>query len=138
TSPLGESYIPFFVTTKIGHPTAKVALLIPTVSYQVYANGRLDPSILPGDLVPLRRSGGPSPAEIYVDHYGMRSCYDRHNDGSGVAIATMLRPMPITVNPQSRSSFNSSPHQLGADLYIVDWLEQKGICYDIITDHELN
>lgn len=138
TSSLGEDYVPFFVTTEIGEPTSKVAILIPTVSYQVYANGRLDPSILPAEIVPLRSNDGPSPAAVYVDHYGLRSCYDRHTDGTGVCMATTLRPMPITVRPRSKSTFNSSPHQLGADLYITYWLEKKGVPFDVVTDHELD
>jgi len=134
----GEDYIPFCITSEVGKPTAKVALLVPTVSYQVYANGRLDPSILPEDLVPLRVTGGPTPADVYLDRYGLRSCYDCHNDGTGVAMASMLRPMTTNARPRSRSSFNNSPHQLAADLYITDWLEEKNIAYDVVTDHELH
>jgi N,N-dimethylformamidase len=31
-----------------------------------------------------------------------------------------------------------SPHQLNADLHLIDWLEAKGYKYDVVTDHDLH
>jgi N,N-dimethylformamidase len=131
-------YIPFVIRP---HPTgqrAPLAFLLPTVSYVAYANSGLDPSVLPPDLTPIRDANACSDARAYAHHYGLLSTYDRHTDGSGVCTATMLRPMPVFVRPGSRSLLNGGPHQLGADLHVIDWLEAKGIPYDVITDHDLD
>ncbi len=131
-------YIPFVVRRHASQTPAKVALLVPTVSYMAYANSHLDPSILPGDLVPLRNVDADLAAKRYILENHLHSLYDRHSDGSGVSTATMLRPIPITLRPGTRSSFNNSPHQLASDLYIIDWLEAKNIPYDVITDHDVD
>lgn len=131
-------YIPFVIRRHAAQPAARLAFLLPTVSYMAYANSSLDPSVLPPDLTPIRNTEVCADARAYNRHYGLVSTYDRHTDGSGVSTATMLRPMPVFVRPGSRSLLNGGAHQLGADLHVIDWLETKGIACDVITDHDLD
>lgn len=131
-------YVPFVVKRHAGQARAPIAFLLPTVSYAAYANSSLDPAMLPPDLTPTRNVGVCSDARAYNKHYGLLSTYDRHTDGSGVCTSTMLRPMPVFVRPGSRSLLNGGAHQLGADLHVIDWLEAKGLAYDVITDHDLD
>jgi len=134
-----EDRVPFFVTPRIGRPRATIAVLLPTVSYQVYANVQFSPEVLPAELVPLALSANPAAAaNAYVRSHGLRSCYDRHPDGSGVCMASLRRPLPVGARPSYVSDFNSSLHQLGADLYLLDWLDAQGFACDVITDHELH
>ena len=55
------------------------------------------------------------------------SLYSTHSDGSGVSYASRLRPIrfPFTNN-------------FANDLYLINWLEAKGLPYDVITDDDLN
>lgn len=133
-----HDYIPFVVRTPPSKPCAPVALFLPTVTYTAYANSGLDPGVVPGELTPLRDLSVCAAERAYVKRHRLRSVYDVHSDGSGVSTATMLRPMPLQARPGARSLWNGGAHQLGADLYIVDWLEAKGIAYDVLTDHDVD
>lgn len=134
-----EDYIPFIVTPAPGKETTRVAVLLPTVSYQVYANTRMDVTVLPAEILPLAdRDSESSPEEKYVHENCLYSCYDLHSDGSGVCMATNLRPLPIFVRPRSPNRLNGGQHQLSADLHLIDWLEEKKIAYEVITDHDLH
>lgn len=53
-------------------------------------------------------------------------------------MTTVLRPSLTSVNPSHRCRLFDSPHQLCADLHLIDWLHAKGISYDILTDHQLD
>jgi N,N-dimethylformamidase len=55
------------------------------------------------------------------------SLYSTHSDGSGVFYTSRLRPIQF---PYSRT--------FEEDLYLIDWLEAKGLPYDVITDDDLN
>ena len=114
-----EDYIPFFVRPVKGTTTARIAFLAPTFSYLAYANSRF---------------GTP---QLY-------SLYDKHSDGSGVSYSTRLRPIltlrpkkiPVVAatglrNPGSAGGFN-------ADLMLLDFMEQKGLAYDVVTDEDLH
>lgn len=132
-------YIPFFVTPAPGAEVLPVGVLISTLSYQIYANLYAELDQLPPSEAPLRNLTLPeTPEEAYVRVHRLRSCYDVHADGSGVCMASMLRPMPIFARPRSLGRLNNSEHLLGADLYLIDWLEAKRIPYALVTDHELH
>jgi len=112
----GEDYVPFYVRPAKGTATAKVAFLVPTFSYLAYGNSGVDvPQLL--------------------------SLYNHHSDGSGVAYSSRLRPI-INMRPKyawlKDGVGAGSPHQLNADLHLIDWLEAKGIAYDVITDEDLD
>ncbi|MDA4113103.1 MAG: LamG domain-containing protein [Thaumarchaeota archaeon] len=137
-----EDYIPFFVRPKKGKPTAKIALLIPTLSYLAYANEHAlsDPNVrralnISDEGYPRQRQ------DAYIVENNLLSLYDRHTDGSGVCYSSRLRPI-ASMRPkyvsQSLSSGKGSPHQFNADLHLVDWLEAKGYRFDVITDEDLH
>lgn len=127
--------IPLFV----GPPEssrAEVALILPTFSYRAYANNT---KYLDADPA-FYELKGPSRSAIVYDYCldeQLRSLYCLHPDGSGVHLASMLRPQ-ASVRPDLISQLHSFPHQLSADLEIVQWLEDLGIGYDILTDEVLH
>jgi N,N-dimethylformamidase len=137
-----EDRVPFFVTTRPGHERAPVAVLMPTLSYQAYANISAHPEMLAAlgnAFMPLVNSTLPeTPEEAYVRENRLRSCYDLHSDGSGVCMATMLRPLVVNVRPGAIFRPTDCPHQLSADLCLIDWLHAKKIPYEVVTDHDLH
>jgi N,N-dimethylformamidase len=58
------------------------------------------------------------------------SLYDRHTDGSGVCYSSRLRPI-LNLRPRERL------WQLPADTHVIDWLEEKGFAFDVITEDDL-
>lgn len=130
-------YLPFAVTPPPGQQSARVALLLPTLSYLAYSNEALDPNLMPA-LCPLRVPDGQKADYDYIAANGISSLYDRHLDGAGRCMTTTLRPNFTSFDPLHRSRLFNGPHQLGADLHLVDWLYEKGIAFDIVTDHEVH
>jgi len=136
-----EDRIPFFVVAEqrsarsTGRPRA--GFLVPTMTYVAYGNHipdfEADTSrtselpVVPGEFDRLLSSR---------PDLG-RSTYERHIDGSGICYATWRRPL-VNVRPNYRDPFTNAPRHLGADLYMVDWLEEKGFPYEVITDHQLH
>jgi N,N-dimethylformamidase len=137
----GEDYLPFFVRRKRGK-APRVALLLPTYSYLAYADihtmleGAQDVLFtLPGLRYPSQ------PQETYMVENRITGLYDSHTDGSGVAYTSRLKPI-VNMRPKYTETVayngRGSPHQFNADLHLVDWLEAKGIQFDVITDEDLN
>ena len=136
-------HVPFFVRPETGAPTAPAALLIPTFSYMAYGDGRntdettgnFGDYFVPGFKYPVK------PEDHYIVDNGLVSMYNSHTDGSGVCHSSWLRPI-VNMRPGyysvGLSRGQGSPHQLSADLHLVDWLEAKGHAYDVITDHDLH
>lgn len=132
-----EDYIPFFVRPKIGAPTAKIAVLLPTFSYLAYGNER----ILHSHEFPINFQYPVQPNDAYVISNRLLSLYDKHSDGSGVCYSSRLRPL-VNMRPKVVMQFldhgKGSPHALNADLYLIDWLHEFGFDYDVITDEDLH
>ncbi len=136
-----EDYIPFFVRPKKGTVSARIAFLVPTNSYLAYGNEHLmdDPKI----QAMLGGIGSyPSQAQDkYIIEHGLHSLYDRHTDGSGVCYSSRLRPI-LTMRPkyntQVLANGRGAPHQLNADLHLLNWMEAKGHEVDVITDEDLH
>ena len=42
------------------------------------------------------------------------------------------------MRPGMRNFVNEALRHFGADLYLVEWLEQQGFAYDVLTDHDLH
>lgn len=132
-----EDYIPIFVRPRLGSPTAKIALLIPTFSYLAYANEQL----LNNPLL-LAKVDYPSQVQDrYIVENRLLSLYDKHSDGSGVCYSSRLRPV-VNMRPKCNMAWlddgKGSPHQFNADLHIVDWLHENGYEADIYTDEDLH
>ncbi|TXL75366.1 LamG domain-containing protein [Vineibacter terrae] len=127
-----ESYVGFFVRSPRARPAAKLAIVVPIATYLAYANGalRMDQvhaeSMLEGLMV-LSRD------DLYLQAHrevGL-STYDTHADGSGWRVSGSRRPI-LNMRPRC-NTFN-----YGNDTHLIDWLEEKGIDYDVVTDEDLH
>jgi N,N-dimethylformamidase len=131
-------HIPFVVHPSAAGPHARTAVLLPTFTYIAYGNERMidrldfegeqmtDHPVLPG-----RHD------RLLAEHpeWGL-SLYDLHSDGSTCVHSTSRRPIP-NLRPDYRAWLQNAPRHLAADLYLVDWLTEKGEAFDVITDHDL-
>lgn len=132
-----EYYIPFFVRPEPNRSAADILFLAPTNSYLAYSHHRLkDDGAFECDMVPIYEEG-----DLFLSRhreYGL-SLYDDHVDGSPSLYSSRLRPL-IEVSP--KFTWGRAPpghlHQYTADLLIIDWLEQAGYDYDIVTDVDLH
>jgi len=131
-----EDYITFFVRPRT--PQAKIAMLMPTASYLAYANERF---VIETPAVELITG---HPLVLYDWDYALaahpewgKSSYDHHSDGGGVCYTSYLRPI-MGLRPRHRMASTNIPWQFPADMSIIDWLENKGYDYDVITDEDLH
>ena len=129
-------YLPFFVVPPKGRAGAALALLVPTMSYLAYSNESLDVADAL-HLAPLQDMSLHPGRFAYIAEHGLKSTYDTHSDGSGISIASLKRPI-LDFRPDARARTFDAPHQFSADLFIVDWLTEQGIAFDVVTDHELH
>jgi len=126
-----DDMIPFYVRPPRGKATAPVALLIPTASYLAYSNHQMATSWT-FDELSTSKFTTLSAGDRYLEEnfsFGL-STYDSHTDGSGVCYSSRLRPV---INMRPRAEL----WQFNADTHITDWLEAKGIAYDVITDDDM-
>jgi N,N-dimethylformamidase len=141
-----EDWVPFLVSPPRGVAGADIALLAPTLSYLAYANEHMVQ-----DAERSARSGTPYAEYLrrateyerehfqYIVDNHLHSTYDRHADRSGVHYSSSRRPLANVRPSYNKPSVHFQiPHQLGADLYIVDWLEEKALGYDVVNDHLLH
>ena len=134
-----EDNIPFFVTPAPGAPRARAAYLAPTCSYLAYANERV---LFSGGHDFSDLTNIPIVVDPYDDYLGARvelggSVYDVHTDGSGVCHSTTRRPL-LSMRATARHWVTNAPRGYAFDLYLVDWLENQGADYDVITDEDLH
>jgi N,N-dimethylformamidase len=139
-----EDHLPFVVRPRPGTANAGVALLLSTMSYLTYENftdigkGVWRDGFTEGSgLHPYADAGVFRDAYEYIDENMLYGPYDAHLDGSATCYASALRPI-LNLRPKFRYRTLSCPCRFGADLYLVDWLEHKGIAVDVITDHDLH
>ncbi len=135
-----EYYVPFAVRPPRGKTSAPVALILPTASYMAYANNRIgldvpETEIVAGRLIQLH------PIDLFMQtHPELGLCfYDLHNDGSGVYYSSRLRPI-VNMQPKhigNLGGVGSNVWQFNADTHILDWLNQLGQPFDVITDEDL-
>jgi N,N-dimethylformamidase len=131
-------HVPFVVTPPRGHATAKIGLLVPTLTYLAYSNERL---IAAGErgMVPVGQAVRLDEADTWLSAHpeaGL-SVYDRHADGTGCCLVSMRRPIP-NFRPDFVWWNTGAPERLGADLYITDFLDHRGEPWDAFTDHDLH
>lgn len=140
-----EEYLPFTVRPPRGRPRSRIAVLMSTMTYLVYANFT---DIGPGAWAEGQYTGNalthpyadPTVAVDtyrYIEEHQLFGNYDRHVDGSGVCYGSLLRPV-LNMRPTFRYRTLDVPARLPADLYLTDWLEERGIEVDYITDHDLH
>lgn len=135
TTDEADDHVFFFVRPPEGKSSSAVAFLAPTASYLAYANDRMtggppqlfsnqDPTINPD-------------VYAYCRANGLLSTYDLHEDGSGVCYSSRLRPT-VNMRPGFHHADLGCPHQLSADLHLIDWLEEKEFAHDVLTDEILH
>ena len=132
-----EDRVPFFVIPPRGTATARIAFLVPTASYLAYANDHIVHDVPVAQSI-LGHTSVISEQDFYL--YGNLdlglSTYDSHSDGSGVCFSSSRRPI-MNMRPDFRHA-TGSVWQFPADLHLVDWLDEKGYEYDVVTDLELH
>jgi N,N-dimethylformamidase len=79
------------------------------------------------------------PLDRYLEQHPEfgKSLYDVHDDLSGVQYSSALRPI-TNLRPRYRHRNVNAPRHLAGDLYLIDWLEEKGFGYDVVTDGDLH
>lgn len=133
-----QDIIPFYVLPPKGKRTAKVCYLAPTFTYQAYANharGNCD-----DDMRRRMAEWGATPYN--PDDYPIygRSTYNMHPDGTGTSLSSRLRPT-LTIRPAYLTFVDargSGLRHFSADSHLTDWLEEKGIDFDVVTDEDLD
>ena len=133
-----EDYIPFWVVPEIGKEQAKIAVMVPTISYMAYANEHLANNAGGAELLVYRVPIMQDQNMYLSEHreYG-GSIYDTHTDGSGFCLSSRLRPI-LSIRPKYDHFLMQAPWQYPADLHLICWLEQMGYEYDCITDEDVN
>ncbi len=140
-----ENYIAFFVRPprerKHRRDRPKILVLAPTASYLAYAN-HAEHITARGAERQMGRLLQFGHADLYMyDHPELGgSLYDAHADGSGVCYSSRLRPN-LNFSPQYHSwlgGHGSALYQYNADTHLFDWLDHKGVDYDLITDEDLH
>ena len=142
-----EDHIPFFVAPSRGKAVAPTALLIPTATYTAYTNVTAfttgtrkrqvrndlgETKLVDEDLFPaiLQDSADADFLLKNLRRLG-KGIYANHTDGTLFGVASQRHPN-MTARP------NSIQWTLAADSLITDWLEEKNIPCDIITDELLH
>ncbi|KAL6790957.1 hypothetical protein J3E68DRAFT_411700 [Trichoderma sp. SZMC 28012] len=137
--------ITFFVrpTRWTSDNSNKVCFVFSTFTYLAYANERLYDTTRQ-NTADLGPGFDINKALKSPEFYKMRrrvdlglSCYDRHNDGSGVCYSSSKRPI-LNVRPGYIMWAFSRPREFSADLMMLGFLEQEGIPYETLTDHDLH
>ncbi len=127
-----EDYCPFVVSPPVGQARAPLALLLPTASYWAYADRHSEIEWRERENV-TGYWAAVDPSALYLHEHPELGCslYDEHSDGSGVCYSSRLRPI-LNMQPKEKL------WQFAADTHIADWLEAKGIAYDVITEDDLD
>jgi N,N-dimethylformamidase len=130
-----EDYLPFVVRPGAGAETAPIAYLIPTLTYLAYGS---EHEIIGGpEVFPFYDREMHAAEYGYIAENRLHSLYDDHGDGTGVCYASWKRPI-VNMRPKALRSAFSSPEHLAADLYLIDWMEEKGFRYDCLADENLH
>ena len=128
-----SAYATFFVLPAKGKPGSKLAVLMPTATYVCYGNDGTHVQRRRFLERTMNRFAALSKNQMYLQMHPElgASTYDLHSDGSGVCHASRHRPI-VDMAP-GKSVWN-----FGADTLILDWLEESGQSYDILTDEALD
>ena len=90
-----EDYLPFCVRPARGTTTSRIAVLMPTLTYVVYANFRdIDGGFWDKERVPNADPALHKPEFAYIRANGLPGLYERHSDGSGTTHVSQPAPHP--------------------------------------------
>jgi len=131
-----EDWIPFFVRPPRGSASAPIVFLAPTISYLAYANEH-SAAEFHAQHADFDVAAHYQPEDRYAVAAPVSGLYDRHPDGTGVCYSSWRRPI-VSMRPHYHLPIARSAHQLSADLHVLDWMEEKGFAYDVLTDHDLH
>ena len=134
-----EMHVPFTVSQVA--TGADVGFLVPTNTYLAYGNHRMFDGMGTPEFFALT-ADHPAVASdrdrlVLVEPQLGRSLYDLHDDGSGVSLVSWRRPV-VNLEPAARDFLNAGPRHFAADLYILGWLERRGVQYACLTDEDLH
>lgn len=132
----GEDWVPFFVRPPRGKTTADIVFLVPTLSYLAYANEHSAVGN-PAAVTDFDMREHFQPEDHYAMGVPVTGLYDHHADGTGVCYSSRRRPI-VNMRPHYHLPLVRSAHQFAADLHLIDWLEEKGFGYDVVTDDDLH
>ncbi|MGW3623754.1 N,N-dimethylformamidase beta subunit family domain-containing protein [Streptomyces sp. NPDC000880] len=129
--------LPVVVLPAPDRPRADVVVLLPTFCYLAYANERQ----FEGETANSMRDGEIHPSEADLARsqntlYGL-SMYDHHPDGSGVTFSAARRPI-LNMRHDYANWLVEAGRAFSSDMYLIEWLERRGVAYDVITDLELH
>lgn len=133
-----STYVPFFVRPATGCPTSDIVFLAPTNTYLAYANDRLYASPGFSDLMEGRLDLSEEDEYIRSHPELGSSLYDLHSDGSGCTFSSWLRPI-LNFSPSYRHYIQAlGLRHFPADLNLIDWMEEKGLQHDVVTDQDVH
>jgi N,N-dimethylformamidase len=118
----------FFVRPALMAIQSAVAFLVPSYSYQAYANA---PSHMMAPAPAASEVAKANEAWLSQHQEIGKSLYELHDDTSGVHYSTRHRPI-LNVKPFNRA------WQFVADTHLCAWFAKKGIEYDVLTDEDLH
>jgi N,N-dimethylformamidase len=135
----GEDEVPFFVRPPRGRRCADVVVLMPTLSYLAYGH---EPKSWAHTIPATPRLdqilASVGERDRYVADARLKSIYELHTDGSGVAYSSRLRPVANMRSDYGMPLLLGGPHQFPADMELLEWLDQREIAYDVVTDEDLH
>ena len=127
--------IPLFVRGAAGS-TADVLFLLPTNTYQAYANDHL--ALLDLSAMMAHELVLPDDEAYLHSHVELgKSTYDTHSDGTPWRYSSRHRPI-INVRPGYPSWLTGTYRHFAADMYTMEWLERSGFSYHVATDEDVH
>jgi N,N-dimethylformamidase beta subunit-like, C-terminal len=131
--------IPFYVRPGPDAATRpRVVFLAPTMTYLAYANHQR--GNWAGALQARAQAWGAYPNNPDDNPQFGFSTYNQHPDGTGVALSSRRRPV-LTLRPGFLTFLDTAGSGLkhfSDDTHLLDWLEAKGIAFDVVTDEDLD
>ena len=110
-------WLPFVVAGAA--PRADALVLVPTFSWQAYSSNRQPFTWTEDGAIDLSLG-----------------TYDLHADGSPVYYTSARRPHRAGAPDRGFRAYGA--HNLTANLYLIDWLDELAIPYDVASDHHLH
>ena len=110
-------WLPFVVAGATA--SADALVLVPTFSWQAYASNRQPFTWTEDGAIDLSLG-----------------TYDLHADGSPVYYTSARRPHRAGTPDRGFHAYGA--HNLTANLYLIDWLDELAIPYDVASDHHLH
>ncbi len=135
----GDDELPFFVRPRSGDDRAEVMVLIPTLSYLAYGNEHnswANPIPATPGLEQILAAVGER--DRYAAEQRLKSIYELHTDGSGVAYSSRLRPIVNLRSDYGMPLLLGGPHQFPADMELLQWLDLREIEFGVLTDEDLH